>query len=82
MRQTERRVRTELRIYRGQGVRRSVFAGIDADELSMVVRHCDSAAEGLVSDEPPLPLEDDMEPLEDDADQPGGGEDRGEMPDF
>ena len=48
------------------------FAGIDADELSMVVRHCDIAAEDLVIGEPPLLLEDDMTPLDDDTDHPAG----------
>ena len=70
--------------YGASGVREYVeqfFAGIEEDEISRVVRHSDSAAEGLVSDEPPPLLEDNMAPLDDDADQPGRGEDRGEMPD-
>ena len=53
---------------------------IEEDELSRAARHCDSAAEGLVSDEPPPLLEDDMAPLDDD--QLERGKDRGGIPDF
>ena len=39
----------------GAGGRVDQFsAGVDADELSTVVRHCDIAAEGLARDEPPF----------------------------
>ena len=54
----------------------------EEEELSLVVRDFDSAAECLVSDEPSLPLDGDMEPLGDDADQTERGKDQGEMPDF
>ena len=67
------------------GVREYVeqfFAGVEDGELSRVVRNFGSAAEGLVGDEPTLPLEDDMAPLGPDADQSQWGEDMGEMPDF
>ena len=60
--------------YEATGVREYVeqfSAGVEADDLSMVARQCDSAAEGLVVGAPPLLLEDDMAPLDDDADQPG-----------
>ena len=70
--------------YEATGVREYVdqsFAGVEEEGLSRVVRHCDSAAEGIFRDEPPLLLEDDMAPLDDDTDQPDRGEDSGEMPD-
>ena len=71
--------------YESNGVRGYVaafFAGFFQSELSRVVSHCDRASESLLGDDPQILLEDDMDPLDVDADRSDADEDLGDMPDF
>ena len=72
-------------IYGSTGVRGYVaafFAGFCRSGLSRVVSHCDRDAEILLGAAPKILLEEDMAPLDEDADRSDADEDLGDMPDF